>query len=81
MLGVNDGTNGITKVASSTNEQYKHIKASKVLSKHTRILDVHLWADGDDLSSTNCQTFWDRPIRAVNRAMAQLERINIGLRP
>ncbi len=52
-------SNGITKVASSTNEQYKHIKASKVLSKHTRILDVHLWADGDDISSTNCQAFWD----------------------
>ena len=52
-------SNGITKEASSTNEQYKHIKASKVLSKHTRILDVHLWADGDDISSTNCQSFWD----------------------
>jgi hypothetical protein len=53
-------SNGITKTASSTNEQYQRISASTTLSKHTRILRVHLWADGDaTVSSGDCQAFWD----------------------
>ena len=51
--------NGFTKNASSTNEQYKHITASKVLPKHTRILRVHLWADGGSTVTGGCQAFWD----------------------
>jgi hypothetical protein len=54
-------SNGITKKATSTNELYKHINVSKVLSAHTRILRLHLWADGDaTISSGDCQAFWDK---------------------
>jgi hypothetical protein len=52
--------NGITRTASSTNEQYQRIKSSKVLPRQTRILRIHLWADGDaTVSSGDCQAFWD----------------------
>lgn len=47
--------NGITKVASSTNEVYVTLKGSAVLPAHTRILRVHLWSDGED----GCQSSWD----------------------
>ena len=53
-------SNGITRTASSTNEQYQRISVSKTLSADTRILRVHLWADGDaTVSSGDCQAFWD----------------------
>jgi hypothetical protein len=53
-------SNGITRTVSATNEQYQRISASKVLPKRTRILRVHLWADGDaTTSSGDCQAFWD----------------------
>lgn len=53
-------SNGITRVATSTNEKYRHISTSKILSKHTRILRLHLWADGDaTVSSGDCRAFWD----------------------
>ena len=32
-------------------------------------------------AAKNCQTFCERPMNAVNTAIAQLERISIGLRP
>jgi hypothetical protein len=52
--------NGITKKVSSTNEAYVHVNKSKVLPKHTRILRVHLWADGDSTVDGDCQAFWDK---------------------
>ena len=53
-------SNGITKTASSTNEKYKHFDVTKVLPNHTRILRIHMWADGDaTVSSSDCQAFWD----------------------
>jgi hypothetical protein len=53
-------SNGITKTATGTNEAYQRFSVSKVLSKHTRILRLHLWADGDGtVSSGDCQAFWD----------------------
>jgi hypothetical protein len=53
-------SNGITKKVTTTNEAYRHIQKSKVLSKHTRTLRLHLWADGDaTVSSGDCRAFWD----------------------
>ena len=53
-------SNGITKVVSSTNEVYLRVKGGKVLSPQTRILRLHLWADGDDtMTAADCQAFWD----------------------
>ena len=53
-------SNGITKTATSTNEHYVRYDVTKTLSKHTRILRIHLWADGDaTISSGDCQAFWD----------------------
>lgn len=52
--------NGITKRATSTNEQYHAINVTKTLPTNTRILRVHLWADGDSTqTSGDCQAFWD----------------------
>ncbi len=47
------------KQASSTNEQYKHLTASKVLTPGTRTLRVHLYADGADVTG-GCYAFWDK---------------------
>jgi len=53
-------SNGITRTVAGTNEQYQPIRASRVLPKKTRILRVHLWADGAaTVSSADCQAFWD----------------------
>jgi hypothetical protein len=53
-------SNGITRTASSTNEQYQRISVSRTLPTDTRILRVHLWADGDaTVTSGDCQAFWD----------------------
>jgi len=53
-------SNGITKTASGTNEAYVKFDVTKTLSKHTRILRIHLWADGDaTITSGDCQAFWD----------------------
>jgi hypothetical protein len=53
-------SNGITRTVAGTNEQYQRISASKILPKGTRILRVHLWADGAaTASSGDCQAFWD----------------------
>ena len=52
--------NGITRAASGTNEQYQRLKGATVLPEGTRILRLHLWADGDGtVSSGDCQAFWD----------------------
>ncbi len=52
--------NGITRAASGTNEQYQRLKGATVLPERTRILRLHLWADGDGtVSSGDCQAFWD----------------------
>lgn len=54
-------SNGITRSVSGTNEKMKAISASKILSRKTRILRVHLWADGDaTISSGDCAAFWDK---------------------
>jgi hypothetical protein len=54
-------SNGITKTATSTNELYKHYDVTKLLPRNTRILRVHLWADGDATSSSgDCAAFWDK---------------------
>jgi hypothetical protein len=47
------------KRAHSTNEQYKHLTASKILAPHTRDLTVKLQADGPD-SNGGCYAFWDK---------------------
>jgi hypothetical protein len=61
--------NGITRTASGTSEQYQRMKASKVLPRKTRILRVHLWADGDaTVTSGDCQAFWDNVSVVVNPA-------------
>lgn len=53
-------SNGITKTASSTSEHYKHFDVTKLLPKHTRILRIHMWADGNaTITSGDCQAFWD----------------------
>jgi hypothetical protein len=53
--------NGITRTATNTNEQYVSINTSRKLPNHTRILRLHLWADGDaTLTSGDCRTFWDK---------------------
>lgn len=53
--------NGITRTVSSTNEHYTRIRAARVLPRHTRILLLHIWADGDaTVTSQTCQAFWDR---------------------
>ena len=52
--------NGIIRAVSGTNEQYKLTKGASVLPRHTRILRLHLWADGDaTVSAGDCQAFWD----------------------
>lgn len=56
----NVSSNGITKTASSTNEQYRAYDVTRTLPKHTRILRVHLWADGDSTIGGSCQAFWDK---------------------
>ncbi len=48
------------KQASSTNEHYKHLTASKVLTPHTRTLRVHLYADGSSTETGGCYAFWDK---------------------
>ena len=50
--------NDFVKQASSTNEHYKHLTASKVLTKHTRTLILKLSADGADTTG-GCYVFWD----------------------
>jgi hypothetical protein len=48
------------KQASNTHEHYKHLTASKILSKHTRTLILTLWADGTSTETGGCQAFWDK---------------------
>jgi hypothetical protein len=51
---------GITRSVSGTNEAYAQTKGGAVLPAKTRILRLHLWADGDaTVSSGDCQAFWD----------------------
>jgi hypothetical protein len=52
--------NDFHKRASSTNEHYKHLTASKILTKHTRTLIVQLRADGTSTETGGCQAFWDK---------------------
>jgi len=52
--------NGITRAVSGTNERYQRLQGATVLPERTRILRLHLWADGDGtVSSGDCQAFWD----------------------
>ncbi len=52
--------NGFTRSFTSTNEQYERVWGSTKLPRKTRILRVHLWADGDDTTTSgDCQAFWD----------------------
>jgi hypothetical protein len=52
--------NGITRSVSGTDEKYKRLKGASILPKKTRILRIHMWADGDaTVSSGDCQAFWD----------------------
>lgn len=48
------------KQASSTSEHYRHLTASRILSKHTRTLILKLQADGDSTVTGGCQAFWDK---------------------
>ncbi|MFN8622820.1 MAG: hypothetical protein U0869_18950 [Chloroflexota bacterium] len=58
---VPNGSNGITRKVSQTNQQYRSISVTKTLPKGTRLLRVHLWADGDDPSSSgDCPGFYDK---------------------
>lgn len=53
--------NGITRLVSGTNEAYKRVSGAAVLPPGTRILQLHIWADGDGtVSSGDCQAFWDK---------------------
>jgi hypothetical protein len=52
--------NGITRAVSGTNGQYQSTAGASVLPRHSRILRLHLWADGDaTVTSGDCQAFWD----------------------
>ena len=56
----NVARDGITRFVSGTDEEYKQTKGAAVLPSKTRILRLHLWADGDaTMSSGDCQAFWD----------------------
>jgi hypothetical protein len=50
--------NDFVKQATSTAEHYKHLTASKILTKHTRTLILKLYADGADTTG-GCYAFWD----------------------
>jgi len=52
--------NDFHRQASSTNEHFKHLTASKILSDHTRTLILKLQADGSSTVTGGCQAFWDR---------------------
>ena len=52
--------NDFHRRASSTNEHYKHLTASKILTKHTRTLILKLQADGSSTLTGGCQAFWDK---------------------
>lgn len=53
--------NGITRSATTTNEIYRKVDASRTLPKKTRILRVHLWASGDGVDSGHaCEVAWDK---------------------
>lgn len=53
-------SNGITKTFTQTNEVYKHVDVTKVLPKNTRILRIHIWADGNNTVGGDCAAFWDK---------------------
>jgi hypothetical protein len=52
--------NDFHRKASSTGEHYKHLSASKILSRHTRTLILKLQADGESTVTGGCQAFWDK---------------------
>jgi hypothetical protein len=54
-------SNGITRSVSQSNQQYVSFKITKKLVPGTRLLGLHLWADGDDPSTTgDCPAFYDK---------------------
>jgi hypothetical protein len=54
----NIATFGLKRHATSTNETYRTLQGSKVLPKHTRIVQVHLYETPSD-GSVGCQASWD----------------------
>lgn len=50
-------SNGIIRKVEGSGNSFRLVSGSKVLSKHTRILRVHLWADGVD--SGYCKAYFD----------------------
>src|SRR4051812_6734407 len=50
---------GIKKHATGTHETYTALQGAKVLPKHTRMVQLHLWQTPND-GSVGCQSSWDR---------------------
>jgi hypothetical protein len=59
------GFNGITRTRTGTNNNMLAVKGSHVLPKHTRELEVHLWAD--NVTAGYCNAYFDNISVVISR--------------